>query len=59
MINPHVEPVGFETDENGNIIVNVHQVVHDLNGNFLVDQMVHHVYSIEDGLIKKMEIEKV
>jgi len=44
--------------ENGNVVVNVHQVVHDLNGNLLVDQMVKHVYTVEDNLIKRMEIEK-
>jgi hypothetical protein len=58
MIDPHVEAVGFENNENGNVVVNVHQVVHDLNGNLLVDQMVKHVYTVEDNLIKRMEIEK-
>ena len=59
MIDPHVEPVGFKTNGNGNVIVEVHQVVHDLNANLLLDQMVKHVYTIEDGFIKRMEIEKV
>lgn len=59
MIDPHVEPVGFETDENGKVVVNVYQVVHDLNGSLLADQMVKHVYTLDDGLIKRMEIEKV
>jgi hypothetical protein len=58
MINPQVKPVSFERDENGNVIVHVHQIVRDLNGNLLLDQMVQHVYTIEDGLIGKMEIEK-
>ena len=58
-IKPHVEPVDFEKDENGNIIVYVHQVVHDLNGDLLADQMVKHVYALEDELVKRMEIEKI
>jgi hypothetical protein len=58
MIDPYVDPVGFETDGNVNVVVNVHQVVHDLNGNLLIDQMARHVYTIYEGLIERMEIEK-
>ena len=56
MINPHVEPGGFKTDEAGDTVVAVHQVVRDLEGKVLVDQMVDHVYRIENGLIRRMEI---
>jgi hypothetical protein len=55
-IDPHVEPVGFDTDEAGRTVVKVHQVVRDLNGNVIADGMVEHVYLIEDSLIKSMEI---
>lgn len=55
-INPHVEPVGFEMDEAGRTVVKVHAVVRDLEGNVLVDGMVEHVYEIEGGLIRSMEI---
>jgi SnoaL-like domain len=56
MIDPHVEPVGFATDEAGDTVVSVHQVVRDLEGKVLVDQMVTHVYTLEDRLIRRMEI---
>lgn len=56
MIDPHVEPLRFETDEAGRTIVEVHQVVRDLTGTLLADQTVWHVYTIEDGLILNMEI---
>lgn len=56
MIDPHVEPRGFETDESGRTVVDVHAVVRDLEGNILVDHRVQHVYVIEDGLIRSMEI---
>ena len=56
MINPHVDPVSFDPDESGRIVVGVHQVVRDLAGNVLMDRMVEHVYSLEDGLIRSMEI---
>lgn len=56
MINPHVDPVSFDPDNSGRIVVCVHQVVRDLAGKVLMDRMVEHVYSLEDGLIRSMEI---
>ena len=56
-LNPRVEPVGIEADEAGYTVVDVHQVVRDLSGNILVDQMVRHVYVIVDGLIQRMDIQ--
>ena len=55
-INPHVEPMKFEFDDTGRVVVQVHQVVRDLSGNILRDRMVEHVYTLEDGLIGRMEI---
>jgi hypothetical protein len=55
-INPQVEPVSFDTDESGRTVVKVHAVVRDLEGNVISDSMVEHVYDIEEGLIKSMEI---
>jgi hypothetical protein len=57
MIDPHVEPVRIERDQAGRFIVEVHQTVRDLKGNLLLDTMVHHVYRISGGLIKRMDIE--
>lgn len=56
MIDPHVEPVAFKIDETGKIVVDVHQIVRDLKGAVLLDRNVQHVYLIDDGLIRKMEI---
>ena len=56
MIDPHVDPVSFEPDNTGRIVVAVHQVIRDLSGKVLMDRMVQHVYSLEDGLIRSMEI---
>ena len=56
MIDPHVEPRGFGSDETGRVVVDVHQVVRDLAGKVLAEQRVQHVYLIEDGLIRSMEI---
>ena len=54
--DPHVEPVKIEADGAGHFIVDVHQVVHDISGKLLLDRMIQHVYVIEEGLIRSMEI---
>ena len=55
-LDPRVEPQSFTTEADGRIAVDVHQVVHDKAGKLLVDQMIQHVYEIQDGLIRSMEI---
>lgn len=55
-IDPHVEPTSIEDDETGNTVVNVHQVIRDLSGKILKDQIVQHVYSFRGGLIERMDI---
>lgn len=56
MIDPRVDPIGFEAEPDGRIAVNVHQLVRGMDGAILLDRMVHHVYDICDGLIQRMEI---
>ena len=56
MINPTVTPTRFMTEEDGRIAVEVHQVVRDLEGNVISEGVVKHVYQIEDGLVRSMEI---
>jgi hypothetical protein len=56
MIDPHVEPLGFETGPDAEIVVEVHQTVRDLQGNLLSDKMVGHIFRIEDGLIRRFDI---
>ena len=56
ILNPRVDPIGFEEDDAGRIVVHVHQVIHDNSGKLLFDRMVDHVYSLEDGLIHSMDI---
>lgn len=58
ILDPHVEPVRMEDDESGNTVVDVHQVICDLSGKILKDQIVQHVYSFRDGLIERMDIRK-
>jgi hypothetical protein len=55
-IDPSVEPAGFDRDDAGRTVVLVHQVIRDLEGKVTLDGMVEHVYRIEDGLIRSMDI---
>jgi ketosteroid isomerase-like protein len=56
LIDPHVQPVGFAADAQGEIVVTVHQTVHDLAGKMLSDRTVGHVFRIENGLVKRFDI---
>ena len=57
-IDPHVDPLAFKTIEDGRVVVDVHQIVRDLSGNVISDQMLQHIYTLEDGLVRTMEIRK-
>jgi hypothetical protein len=59
LVDPHVEPQSFQLDDNQRIIVDVHQVVRDLEGNVLVDQLVQHLHTFENGLIRRMDIQEL
>lgn len=55
-LNPIVTPVSFSETPDGRIDVAVHQLIKDLQGAILVDGLVRHVYTVEQGKIKRMEI---
>jgi len=56
MIDPHVEPVSFSAGSDGEVAVEVHQIVRSLQGDLLVDQMVGHIFQIENGLVRRFDI---
>ena len=55
-ISPRVEPAAFHPGEGGGILVDVHQVVRDLSGTVLADEHVGHLFTMEGGLIRRMEV---
>lgn len=59
LLNPQVEPQKFQLDEQQRVVVDVHQVVRDLAGNVIVDQIVQHLYRFEEELIKQMDIREL
>jgi hypothetical protein len=54
--DPHVEPIEVTEREAGRIDVKVHQLVKDLKGDVLSDQIVLHVFGIANSLITRMDI---
>jgi ketosteroid isomerase-like protein len=58
-IDGHVEPVAFHTEDAGQVLVEVHQVVRDLAGVVLADEHVGHRFTIEHGLIQAMEVDTI
>jgi ketosteroid isomerase-like protein len=55
-IDGRVEPQGFTADGAGRMIVAVHQVVRDPEGNVISDGYVEHVYMVRDGLVERMDV---
>ncbi|RYD53081.1 MAG: nuclear transport factor 2 family protein [Sphingobacteriales bacterium] len=56
-INPQVEPMSIAERPDGRFALTVHQLVKDLSGQVLFDGLVNHVYTLEDGLLRRMDIE--
>ena len=56
VIDPHVEPVEFSEGPEGEIIVEVHQIVRDPNGALLADKLVGHIFRFEKGLVQRFDI---
>src|ERR1700740_305529 len=55
-ISPHVEPVAFHQEHARSVLVEEHEVVRDLAGGVLADENVGHRFTIEQGLIRRMEV---
>jgi hypothetical protein len=55
LIDPHVRPIHFRSDEEGRTTVTIHLIIRSLDGRVLVDEEVEHSYLIEDGLIRRMD----
>jgi len=56
LIDPIVKPDKITDLEDGEVEVLVHQIVKDLSGNELSNGQVKHIYTIQSGLIQKMDI---
>ncbi len=55
-VSPTVHPTNVVLDDNGKVVVTVHQVVQDLSGSVLKDQYVRHIYELRGEMIARMDI---
>ena len=55
-IDSSVEPVGFTEAPDGRVAVEVQQTVKDLDGKILSQGIVTHVYTLDEGLVTRMDI---
>jgi len=58
LIDPRVEPRRISSDAHGRLVVEAHQVVRDLAGRVVKEQSIVHVYDVEGGLIRRMQIRR-
>jgi hypothetical protein len=56
-INPIVTPIEITKMEDDKVVVKIHQIVKDLDGHILFNGIVKHIYTIENSLLRKMDIE--
>ena len=56
-INPAVQPVEFNERQDGTLEITVHQKVKDLEDNTIFDGTVKNIYTLQDGLLRRMDIE--
>ena len=45
-------------EQNETVTLKVHQLVHDLNGNRIADEVVHHIFKMQDNKIAEFDIGK-
>ena len=55
-MDPNVTPTGFSEEPDGAVVVDVHQVVRDKEGNVMAERDVQHVYVFRDGLASAMDV---
>jgi len=54
--DPRVEPERVTSLGEDQVVVDVHQVVRDRDGNVLADRKVQHAYVLRDGLVERMDV---
>jgi hypothetical protein len=57
VIDPHVEPLKIAKAADGSLVVDVHQVVKNLEGQTLIDETVKHAFRLDDGRVQRFDIQ--
>jgi len=56
LIDPRLDPLDLEMDDQGRAVFTVQQTVRDLTGQLLLEKTVKHIFSFEGGLIRTFDI---
>ena len=59
LADPHVDPIHVARDNIGHTVVTVHHVTRSKTGIVLKDELMQHVYDIEDGLVLAVAVRKL
>jgi hypothetical protein len=57
VIDPHVEPLKIAKAADGSLVVDVHQVVKNLEGQTLIDETVKHAFRLDGGCVQRFDIQ--
>jgi hypothetical protein len=57
VIDPHVEPLKIAKAADGSLVVDVHQVVKNLEGQTLIDETVKHAFRFDGGRVQRFDIQ--
>jgi hypothetical protein len=57
VIDPHVEPLKITKAADGSLVVDVHQVVKNLEGQTLIDETVQHAFRLDGGRVQRFDIQ--
>jgi ketosteroid isomerase-like protein len=55
-IQSQVKPEEISRADDGRVVVSVHQVVRDMNGELIADQQVTHLFTFHQGQITRFDI---
>lgn len=56
VIDPAVDPLSVARADDGATVVDVHQVVRDLEGKVLLDEVIQHAFRVQDGRVVRFDI---
>ncbi len=57
VIDPHVEPLKIAKAADGSLVVDVHQVVKNLEGQTLIDETVKHAFRLDGARVQRFDIQ--
>jgi len=57
VIDPHVEPLKIVKAADGSLVVDVHQVVKNLEGQTLIDETVKQAFRLDGGRVQRFDIQ--